>query len=67
MPPDRRTPEDDPRQAAAKRDAVLLSSLRDAWADRVERQSPDPRTWNWGAAHPNPPRFHPPRENPMTR
>ncbi len=44
---------EDPQQAAAKRDAVLLSSLRDAWADMVKRQGPDPRAWNWGALHHN--------------
>jgi len=44
---------EDPQQAGAKRDAVLLASLHDAWADMVRRQGPNPQAWTWGALHHN--------------
>jgi penicillin amidase len=37
--------------AAAKRDQLLLSSLRGAWGEMERLQGPDPASWEWGRLH----------------
>jgi penicillin G amidase len=39
--------------AAAKRDQVLLASLRSAWEDVEKLQGPEPSMWQWGKLHHN--------------
>ncbi len=39
--------------AAAKRDAVLLASLGDAWDEMVKLQGTDPGAWQWGKLQTN--------------
>ena len=39
--------------ASAKRDALLLSTLRDAYEDAEKLAGPDPKQWKWGNVHQN--------------
>ncbi|WP_425521815.1 penicillin acylase family protein [Xanthomonas vesicatoria] len=38
---------------AARRDQLLLESLRSAYQSLVDRQGPDPAQWQWGKLHTN--------------
>ncbi len=35
----------------AKRDALLLASLKAAWEEMLQRRGPDPAAWQWGQMH----------------
>jgi len=37
--------------AAAKRDQLLLATLRSAWLEMEKAQGPDPAMWQWGKFH----------------
>jgi penicillin amidase len=37
--------------AAAKRDALLLTTLREAYEDAEKLAGPDPKQWKWGKLH----------------